>query len=303
MQFVGYSFLHDQDAYTYEYVTLDNSYSDVVLANGIYTALYVSNDTSLTQYNNGMPAWGDNTVMRSDFNDSCNVDESNIDLSQVEAIIIKKRKVGSKTPWKTLVTIPITIYNENISFEYIDYMCRSNCYYEYNIVPVINGEEQVSADNIIRIFSDFSGVYFTNGNEQIGSRFDIDTKYDRATSNISVQTINSQYPTVIKNGHMNYSKGSVTVRFLKLTDDEEYGDLENNYKYRSSIIDFLIENNIIVFKNYDGFMAIISLEDGTISEDFSEMAESLIPKQSFNWIQIGDADNCDDLVKFGLTEG
>lgn len=290
MQFLGLgSFLHDENSYqyTYEYTHVGMDINNILISDGCYSNIELKDND-------------DTKVLEVIFNNTANPVSNVIDLSTVTDLIIKKRKKGSSLPWQTIYTKPVSLLSDNLEFSYNDYLCKNKQWYEYKMIPVINGVEQ-NDYNIISVFSDFRGIYFTTGYEQKGSQFDISSSYDRVTSNSVVQTINSKYPTVIKNGIVNYSKGNITVRFLKLTDDEEYGDLDNNYKYRSDIIDFLIEHNVIVFKNYDGFMAIISIEDGNISEDFSEMAESLIPKQSFNWVQIGDADNYDELSKYGLS--
>ena len=82
-------------------------------------------------------------------------------------------------------------------------------------------------------------------------------------------------------------------------DDTDMPDMENEFDYRTDIIDFLSESNVLVFKNYDGFIAIISIEN-EISQDFGDYY--LAPKISFSWIQTGDAGDCLQLRNFGLIK-
>ena len=99
---------------------------------------------------------------------------------------------------------------------------------------------------------------------------------------------------------LNYSTGSVTARFLELDNNCDIKDLEHNYYYQEKIIDFLSESCALVFKNYDGFMAIVAI-DGEISNDPSDYSPA--PKLSFNWTQIGDADDYEQLADYGFITG
>lgn len=299
MQFIGYgSFIKDKDAFLYYNVTMDTPINAISLSGGYFGAFYVSSDASLAQYDNGMPnTWDEaSTIMKTDFNNTCNVNESMIDLTAIDGIAVKRRINKPDEKWQTMYIQPIKDVAD-FNFTFVDYFCKNNCDYQYNLLPVKDGKETY-LDYIKDVHSCFNGIHFTDGKSQYGSTFDITSSYNRHTSSSTVIPINSKYPVAIKNGHLNYSSGNVTIRFLKM-DDTDMPDMENEFDYRTDIIDFLSESNILVFKNYDGFIAIISIEN-EISQDFGDYY--LAPKISFSWIQTGDAEDCLQLRNFGLIK-
>lgn len=299
MQFTGLNnFIYDKDAFIYQQVTAGSAITNIKLSNGIFENLYVSTNPSLEQYNNGMPQkWDEYTVMRSSLKNTCNANKSQIDLSTIDALALKKRIKNSNDKWTTIYIQPVE--NEtDFYFALTDYLCKNNCDYQYNIVPISNGNETYY-DNVRNVHSSFEGIHFTDGFRQYGTPFDVQSNYNRKTSSSTVMPINSRYPVTVKNGHLNYSSGSVTARFLKMNDDDS-ADIDNGYSYRKEVVDFLSESHALVLKNYDGFIGIISLEND-ISEDFGE--HILAPKISFTWVQIGDAEDFKQLKGFGLIQG
>lgn len=308
MQFLGLnSFIRDKDSFIDTYVSTSKEITNIKLSGGYLFNLYASSDSSIEQYDEGMPTkWvydetsGNKisiTTMSATFDNSCNASPFEIDVQAIDCIRIKKRLKNSNQDWQTLYEQPITVETD-FSLNFTDYLCKNNCDYQYNIVPVKNGVETY-IDNTIDVHSSFGGVWFTNGQEQYGTPFDVKSDYARKTSSTTAQPINSRYPVSIKNGYLNYSSGNVSGRLLKV-DENCNINLDGNFEYRKNAVDFLSENETLVFKNHDGFMAIISVGD-EISESFDDII--LAPKVSLSWTQIGDADDYDELKNNGLIGG
>lgn len=299
MQFIGLcNFIQDEDAFLYSHAVFDADINNITLSGGYFGALYVSSDPSLAQYDNGMPdAWDDaSTIMRTEFNNTCNANQSLIDLQAIDGLTVKRRINNTTDKWQTLYIQPVSSVPD-FNFTFVDYFCKNNCGYQYNLIPVKCGSETY-LDYVEDVYSCFDGIHFTDGKTQYGSTFDIQSSYNRHTGSASVTPVNSRYPIAVKNGALNYSSGSVTARFLKMNDND-MPDLENEFNYYTDVIDFLSESQVLVFKNYDGFIAIISIEN-EISEDFSEYY--LAPKISFSWIQTGDACDCASLRNYRLIK-
>ena len=300
MQFIGlHNYFLDEDAFLYQYATPDLEINNIKLSSGIFEAFYVSSNPSPGQYDGGMPGWKDDTVMRTDFMNTCSANKSQIDLQAIDGLAVKKRKklkdsYGEK--WETVYIQPVKSESD-FNFTFTDYLCRNNCDYQYNIVPVANGIETY-ANNVIDVRSSFNGIHLTDGHVQYGTTFDIQSNYSRKTSSSTVQPINSRYPVTVKNGLLNHSSGSITARFLKMNDDDT-ADTDNGYIYRKEVVDFLSESHALIFKNYDGFIGIIAIEND-ISEDFGE--HLLAPKVSFSWVQTGDAEDYKQLKGFGFIQ-
>lgn len=301
MQFLGFSFMRGKDAYLYTYATTDSEITEIELSNGCFSGLYMSTDPTLKQYSSGtIPTWDDeSTVMRAEFTNTCNTNKSEIDINAIDGLAVKRRRKNDSygDKWETIYIQPVT-RKADFNFTFTDYLCKNNCEYQYNIVPVANGIETYH-NNVKDVISTFEGIHFTDGIRQYGTPFDIQSNYNRKTSSSTVMPINSRYPVTIKNGHLNYSSGNITARFLKMNDDDT-ADTDNGYLYRKEVVDFLSESHVLVFKNYDGFIGIISLEND-IAEDFGE--HILAPKISFSWVQVGDAENFIQLKGFGLIQG
>lgn len=302
MQFLGYSFIYDEDAFLYNHITIPSEITSIELSDGCFDGMYVSSnsDFDIDSFPTKSDYWNDNdTIMYTDFSETCNANKSKIDLSAIDGLVIKKLDVDNpKAEWQTIYIRPVN-KESNMNFEYIDYICRQNREYKYNIVPIANGIETYM-NNEVSVKSKYDGIYITDGRTQYGTILDIDSKHPRKMNTSILEPINSRYPVSVKNGMLNYSTGSVTARFLELDDNCDVKDLEHNYYYQEKIIDFLSESSALVFKNYDGFMAIVAI-DGEISDDPSDYSPA--PKLSFNWTQIGDADDYEQLADYGFITG
>lgn len=301
MQFLGYSFTYDEDAFLYTHFFVSSEITSIELSDGNFYGIYMSSnpDFDIENFPDESDFWGDDTLMYTDFSTTCNANKSKIDLNVINGLAIMKLDMNNpKAEWQTIYIHPVN-KEKDIDFEYVDYLCRNNREYKYNIVPAINGVENY-VYNETSVKSIYDGIYITDGHTQYGTILDIDSKYSRKTNTSTLEPINSRYPVSVKNGMLNYSTGSVTARFLELDDNCELKDLEHNYYYQEKIMDFLSESSALVFKNYDGFMGIVAI-DGEISDDPSDYSPA--PKLSFNWTQIGDADNAEQLVDYGFITG
>lgn len=302
MQFLGYSFIYDEDAFLYNHVTIPSEITSIELSDGCFDGMYVSSnsDFDIDSFPTKSDYWNEDTIMYTDFSTTCNANKSKINLTTINGLVIKKLDIGNpKAKWETLHIHPVN-KEADINFEYTDYLCRTNREYKYNIIPITNGIETYMNNETDVIKSVYDGIYVTDGHTQYGTILDIDSKHPRKTNTSILEPINSRYPVSVKNGMLNYSTGSVTARFLELDDNCNIKDLENNYYYQEKIMDFLSESYALVFKNYDGFMAIVAI-DGEISDDPSDYSPA--PKLSFNWTQIGDADDYKQLADYGFITG
>ena len=79
---------------------------------------------------------------------------------------------------------------------------------------------------------------------------------------------------------------------ILIVDDEE--------KIRKIIREYLEFEGFLCYEANDGFMAIVAI-NGEISDDPSDYSPA--PKLSFNWTQIGDADDYEQLADYGFITG
>ena len=296
MQFLGYSFIKDKDAYEYKPPIIEDDIVSISLKGGLFDYLYMSTDTSLTQLDSTFPSWTDGvTIGRTHYdNNSAGIDKFDAELNNIDKILIKRRINNTTSQWETIYSHTINT-SSDFKFSFKDYLIRTNCDYQYNIVPV-TGSVENPMNNIIDVHADYYGIFITDGSSQYGSEFDIESDYSRKTSSSTVVPINSKYPISVKNGHLNYKSGNVKTRLL-LMDDNGNANTDDGYGYRENIVDFLTESPVLVFKNRDGFIGIVSIGDD-VGNDSSEYY--LAPKTSFTWEQIGDANNIEELKSYGL---
>lgn len=295
MQFLGYSFIKDKDAYEYKPPIVEDDIVSVSLKGGLFDYLYMSTDTSLTQLDSSLPDWTDGaTIGRTHYNNnSAGIDKFDAELNNIDKILIKRRINNTTSNWETIYSHTINA-SSDFKFSFKDYLIRTNCNYQYNIVPT-TGSVENPMNNITDVYADYYGVYITDGSVQYGSEFDIESDYSRKTSSSSIVPINSKYPISVRKGLLNYKAGNVKKRLILMNNNEP--NTKDGYDYRENITDFLTESPVLVFKNYDGFIGIVSIGD-EVGNDTSEYY--LAPKTSFSWEQIGDANNVEELKAYGL---
>ena len=299
LQFLNYNFFSDINA-------LDNapsnveSINNVKLTNAIFEHFNVTQNIN-TEINTNIPtAWDYDTILDANFENNLNAGNVDFLVEQISAIKIKRRVQGT-FDWLTLATIPINSVND-LNFVFNDLLNKNGVQYEYAFVPII---ENVEGNYIIdTVFSQFNGVFI--GDAQNIYKFLYEVAYGSNSRNQQVgifEVLGQQYPVFVANGSLSYESGSVTATILN--DDFETTGVINRTaitQQKDIIKDFLTNKKAKILKDWNSneWLCIVN---SNINVTYKSNYGMGIPSIQFDWTQIGDASNQQDLYKNGiLTE-
>ena len=297
-QFVGYNFFSDGDALSTAPSNVDNI-TNVKLTNAIFDHFNVTRNTNTPVSTDIPQQWDYDTIMDADFNG--NLDAGNVDflVEQISAIKIKRRIQGEFN-WITLQTIPINTV-EDLSFVFNDLLNKNNVTYEYALVPVIEG---VEGEYIINsILSQFNGVFI--GDAQTIYRLFYDVEYGNNARNQQVgvfEVLGKQYPVLVANGQLSYESGAVTATILN-DDYENTGIIDRTAitQQKDALKDFLTNKKAKILKDWNSneWLCIVN---SNIEVSYKEKYGMGIHSITFNWTEIGDASNQQDLYNNGILD-
>lgn len=294
MIFLGYNFL--QDRYCWQPVPTNLvNIEDVILKNGIYDHFNITKDVDFPYITTYPGAWDLSTQMDADFNGNINAGNIDYVVTQISSIKIKRRKKG-QFDWYTLYSVPVTD-PKDIDFVRYDYLAQNDTEYEYAIIPIIGNVEGEYSINSIK--SEFYGIFVTDGKNSY--KFKEGVSYasnERVHLTTTYEPYGSKYPIVISNGDLSYDKGSMGGSVIMFTADEQL-DRKATVERLEAIKDFLTTPSAKILKDFNGNIWLVTLSDNLPITYYSEVGMGFA-RVDFNWSEIGDADNGQDLYNSNL---
>lgn len=295
-QFLNYNFFSDGDSLNSAPSNVNNITSTKI-TNAIFDHLNISKDTSISPSTTIPTNWDYDTILDAGFEG--NISAGNVDflVEQISYVKIKRRIRGAFN-WLTLKTIPINSM-EDFTFVFNDMLNGYDIEYEYAIVPVmqdIEGEYLINS-----ILSKFNGVFLSDYTTIY--KFLYDVNYGTNSRNQQVGTfepLGSRYPIIVANGDLSYESGTVSATILN-DDFENTGvinpsDIVNK---KTAIKDFLTNKKAKILKDWNGnFWLCMIVDNPQIT--YKSGSGMAVPQIQFNWTQIGDATNQQDLYNNGI---
>ena len=295
-QFLSYDFLGDVDCLNPAPSQVDNI-TITQIQNGIFDHYNATKNTD-TEYNTNKPTqWDYDTIMDADLNG--NLDAGNVDflIEEVSAIRIKRR-IANTFEWITLETIPIEEL-DNFNFITEDHLNANETQYEYAFVPIIN---DVEGEYIIgNIYSQFRGVFIADADEIFKFFYDVDFGTD--TQNIQIgtfQPLGSKYPRVVANGLLNYMSGSLTGSILN-DDFDKINQIDRAAitKKKNDMLAFFAKHGAKILKDWNSRIYLCAISSSP-QIMYREGSAGGIPQITFEWTEIGDPNDQQDLYYNGL---
>lgn len=255
-------------------------------------------ESSALPYSTTIPeAWNYNTNFDAKFNGNLLAGNLAFAAKEVTSLRLKRRKRGDSA-WDLLYTQTVNGDLNKLNFTYYDKTCRANTRYEYTIVPVIG---QVEGNFYAsEITTDFCGLIIMDDTYIYQTELDVTINTKRSKPRNTISTINRKYPYQISNGAANYDTGTTSAQWVPYDSSTDTWNMDAARDYVSSFKDFLNNGAAKLMKYYDGRMWIIDVSSSDIS-DTEEVSVGQV-HTSFDWVEIGDADNMKDLYKNGLSD-
>jgi hypothetical protein len=300
LSFCGYNFVEDMDALNF-FLSLESNVTNSQLENGIYDYLDISKDVK-TSYNIEEPSWSYDTILDCDFNGNIAGGNVSYTLEQLSSIQIKRRLYDPSNLGNWTVLCDVEVVNEgSIGFTMTDNLMPNGYTIEYAIVPIINGAEGLYITDNVE--SKFNGVYICD----LDTMFKLyaNVEYGDIINNQSigvVETIGSQYPTIIRNNKIDYKKGSVKGKLLgvnfettrKINRNDVVTQI-NNYEK------FLKNGKAKIIKDWNGNVWLITVV-GAPTTTYDSNYGMGIASTNFEWVEQGKYSNQEDLYINGLSD-
>jgi hypothetical protein len=271
------------------------------LSNGIYDQIDITSDVDVT-IETYEPVWTTKTILDADFNGNISGGNTDIILSEVGALRIKRRQAQA-TSWITLKEVSVK-KPEDFKIDYIDTCVPSGVEQVYAIVPVDpNGQE--TSTYITKSTGAFrwNGVFVSMGTDIM--RFFSRIQYNSLTKNREVGTFNplaSKYPVVVQNGMTSYLSGTLSA--LVLGEDWDGTKPINRLSVvaqLTKIHEWLDRGDPVVLKDWNGWILICRPTSGD-TVTFDSNYGNGVATASFNFVEQGKYDNQNDLYEAGIID-
>lgn len=312
---VGDGFLWAKDALTNP-ISSVGAISNIEIQNCQARMLFVDRDISAPPTDVPPSSeWQDNYVMRGDFSHSTQAGNVGRLLDNLTEILIKRRVRGEKN-WVTLKRIvipsdPAEAREAVKNIELKDYLTATGVTYEYCLVPVVKdgniivqGTEPVNEEDMAVVYAEFDGVFICDSQhfKKMLGNITYDDNSKKKSTNYH-ETLNGKFPIVVSNAKTNYYQGGITG--LVVNDDycDDYVlDREKLTRARKEFEEFVSDNKPKVIKDWNGNFWLCMVTDSASSSFDSSWGMGLATVH-FSFVEIGDANNYDDLVAAGLVQG
>lgn len=299
--FIGYNFLSDEDSLS-PTMTNIGEISKVKVQNGLFDELKIDNDNDNT-YSSNKESWLYKTVLLAKFEEDLSAGNINFADMTVTKLRLRRRKIEDLSDWWTITEVPYN--NESqLSFELFDYMNESNQEYEYALVPVTEGGTE---GNYItnQILSEFESSFLLDKEKSYKLFYDLEySRTERISPSAKLEPIGSKYPIIVKNSELNYEQGSLKALTLSSETENNYGEInrKQEVKHRKALLDFLTNGKAKILKDSNGNIWCVSIVD-TPSIEYKNELNQALASTSFNWCEIGDIEDKNDMYNLGLIEG
>ena len=298
--------VNDNDGVAFDTcVPFANSLENIVIQNAIYDELEIlQNISEVNQDTSKSGSWTNDTLILAKFQGNLSAGNINVGGHPVYSIKFLKRKKG-ETEWQLCKDVPYD--KEKEEYIFIDKYIESEQDYEYCIRPTARVYDETGAytetiigqnnkPQLFRVVFDYAHLFDNETSYDLIYNF----KLSEITSNIdanTIMTLGGQYPFTVY-GASKYKTGSVSC--LLVTEESAIGsiDVGKEKELRNNIDKFLSNKKPKILKYEDGTYLLISISNNyTLTSDENLLGSYSL---SFNYTEIGDANDIDTLKKYGL---
>lgn len=296
--FLGYNFVQDGNSLDIAPTSVNNV-TTVQVQNGIFDHFHLTSNVTSDYSPVKNTEWAYLDIIVANFDS--NINGGNVDflLQYLTAIKVKRRIKGTFN-WVTLKTVTVKAF-EDLNFAFNDYIAANNTDYEYALVPILNGAEGDYITNSIT--SQFKGVFICEKDSIYKFYAGVAYGTGKRVKKIGVfEPYGSKYPVIVANAKTNYYSNSISFTVLPL--DYEKDRIMDRYeinKLTEEILNYITNNKAKIIKDWNNSIHLVypSSEPNITYDNNWGMGKVDI---SFDYVEVGDANNEKDLMEFGLVE-
>ena len=262
------------------------------ITGGIFNNLTLLKGAQDITNGNYITQWDGDTLFNCDFITIYGGNPAGYNVDNISFVEIKRQKAG-ENEWITLVKLPVN-QPSDLEFEHHDYFNQHGVVYNYAIVELdTSGNESTyqmaqiqSCFDKVFIVDEYNSYDLTNATNY--------NSYQRNQQTGIYETFGRKYPIVVMNSVLDYYSMTTTAYLIKdnSTNDFDYIQQRN---YIDEFTKFLNNKKAKMLKDYNGNMWLLTINGTPTIDPIAELGNS-IAKVSFNWVEIGDA-NQEDYLK------
>ena len=282
---VGGYYPFDANISSYDYTLLE--IEDVIIDEA-------SADLGNKEFTVDKGVWQSNTAFLATFNNTLEAGNLSMGDTDVDTLRFKKRKKGTME-WLLIDDMPYE--KEQQIYVVRDRLARANIEYEYAIVPVVGGdiEGEPITNSIVAMHE---GLWVVDAETSVNIFCEVD--YGNIAHNTNIATfelLDNQYPLVIA-GELDYLSGTTSGRLLTQESWNQHKmDYEAEMNFREFVFKFMKNGKPKIMKNNTGRYYLIAVNN--VSEQPYKLDDASVTI-SFNWVEIGDAEDLQTLVDCDL---
>ena len=290
---LGFNFLFDSYALNPRPTNVE-PLTNATARNGIFDEIEISSEVDETTIDTTIPiSFSPYDVML------CNIAGGSIVDIDFNHARIKRREYGT-FEWVTLFDISVS-QKSDINFTKYDRYARTNTTYEYAFVPVMNDEE--GNYSITNVDSKFFKVYLCDSENMYaldaGVVFGAISKSNKTAL---FEPLMGKYPIIISNSELNYKSGTLSGTVITPIENQtKIWDLNKNIELQNSILEFLVNKKPKIYKDWMGnSYLILIVEDVQLTPNNN--VSGRLADVAFSFVEIGNAENQEDLYENGLIK-
>lgn len=291
---LGFNFLFDAYALNPRPTNIE-PLTTAVVSNGVFDEIEISSQVDATTIDTEIPtSLGPYDVLLCNFNG--NISGGSLDYYDFDTFKVKRREFGT-FDWVTLFELPVS----EIYFTKYDWYARTNTTYEYAFVPITGGVE--GNYSVTSVDSKFYKIYLCDSEKiyslDAGITFGNILKSNK--TNI-FEPLMGKYPIIVSNAELDYKSGTLSGTVITPSEDAtKIWDLNNNIKLQNSLLDFLVNKKAKIYKDWMGnSYLILIVEDVSLAPNNN--VNGRLADISFSFVEIGNAENQNDLYENGLID-
>ena len=255
------------------------------ITGGIFNNLTLLKGVQDITDGNYITQWDSDTLFNCDFTTIYGGNPAGYNVDNISFVEIKRQKAGD-SEWITLVKLPVN-QPSDLEFEHHDYFNQHGVTYNYAIVELDSaGNESTyqmaqieSCFNKVFIVDEYNSYDLTNATNY--------NSYQRNQQTGIYETFGRKYPIAVMNSVLDYYSMTTTAYLIKdnSTNDFDYIQQRN---YIDEFTKFLNNKKAKILKDFNGNIWLLTINGAPTIDPVAELGNS-IAKVSFNWVEIGDA--------------
>lgn len=298
--FIGYDFLGMNNGSIVNTELFQSNYNKLIMKKGIYDEIYIEEYTDGEFVTDKPIGWSYRSVLDAKFQNNLEAGSVSGNGMQITAIKFQKRR-NDELVWKDVAQINYD-NTKQILYTAQDKIIQNGETYQYSLIPLtttIQGDRVLSEN----ITVDFEGVYLSDKDHNYKLFYNIEYgDIDYNHSSAVLEPLNSKYP-IVTYSTLDYRKSNLTALFLsKVTEQNNYRiSMINERKEKDELFNFLKNNKPKIFRSETGDFILMTIVDSP--KEMPNKDKKGIANIQFNYVEIGDANNNEDLRSNNLLEG